>query len=100
MLDGSLRIFELQAEVEVEDHDRDSRAFVAVVSETEHLPSGTEALNLSVEALARKESDVRRAREWAIGVVREPCESLIAGSRTHNEIVNLFSEEKIECCHF
>jgi hypothetical protein len=78
VLDGSSKIAALRGEIEIALDDDDLMAFVGVVSETDHLPIGAEALNWSDDALARKEPDVRRAREWASKVVRQPCENLLA----------------------
>ena len=78
VLDGSCKIAALRWEVEVEDSDADFMAFEGVSSETDHLPIGDEALNWSDEALARKEPELKHAREWAIESVRSECASLIA----------------------
>lgn len=75
VLDGSYQIAELLSEIEWEDDDL--RVFFWVISETDHLPIGAEALNWSDEALARKELNVCRAREWASTIVRQPCETLV-----------------------
>jgi hypothetical protein len=78
VLDGSCKIAALRWELEVADWDDDLMAFVLVSSDTDNLPIGDEAHNWSDEALARKGPEVRHAREWAIGVVRQPCENLVA----------------------
>src|SRR5258706_10073140 len=78
VLDGSSQITSLGAEIEVDLRDDDMMAFVLVESETDHLPIGAEGQNWSDEALARKEPDLRRARDWATDVVREPCANLIS----------------------
>ena len=78
VLDASWDITRLRGELETELDDQDIMAFVLVVSDTDALPVGKEALNWSDEALARKEPEVRRAREWALDVVRQPCKNLIA----------------------
>lgn len=66
VLDGSCKIGALRFEVEVDDSDQDFLAFEVVSSETDHLPICDEALNWSDEALARKEPELKQAREWAI----------------------------------
>jgi len=78
IFDASWEIAGLRAELEIDLQDDDVMAFVLVVCETDALPVGVEALNWSEEALARKEPEVRRAREWAFNIVRQPCENLIA----------------------
>jgi len=78
VLDGSSQIAGLRGEIEIDLHDDDIMAFVFVDSETDHLPIGPEAQNWSDEALARKESDLRRAREWAINTVRAECVNLVS----------------------
>ncbi len=77
VLDGSSQIAGFRGQIEIDDEDDDMRAFVCVMSETDHLPIGDEALNWSDEALARKEAEVCRAREWAAKIVRQPCENLV-----------------------
>lgn len=77
ILDGSCKIAALRWELEVPEWDDDLMAFVVVDSETDNLPIGDEARNWSDEALVRKEPELRHAREWALGVVRQPCENLV-----------------------
>ncbi len=78
VLDGSSKIASLRGELDIDLDDDDLMAFVAVESETDALPVGAEALNWSPEALARKQPELERARSWAIDVVREPCQNLVA----------------------
>jgi hypothetical protein len=78
IFDASWEIAGLRGELEIDFSDDDLMAFVLVVSETDTLPVGVEALNWSKEALARKEPEVRHAREWAFNTVRRPCENFIA----------------------
>ena len=78
IFDASWEIARLRGELEIDLQDDDVMAFVLVVSDTDALPVGVEAQNWSEEALARKEPEVRRAREWAFNTVRKHCESLIA----------------------
>jgi len=78
VLDGSSKIVSLRTEIEVDLADDDLMAFVCVDSETDRLPVGAEASNWSDGALARKEPGLRRAREWAFQIVRQPSENLIA----------------------
>jgi hypothetical protein len=78
VLDGSRKIAALRFEVEVEERDQDFIPFVAVESETDHLPIGVEAVNWSDEALVRKELELKQAREWAMETVHTECASLVA----------------------
>jgi hypothetical protein len=78
VLDGASRIVSLRTEIDIALDDDDLMAFVSVESETDRLPVGVEASNWSDEALARKEPELRRAREWAFQTVQQPSESLIA----------------------
>ena len=78
VLDGSSQIAGLRGQIEIDLHDDDIMAFVLVESETDHLPIGAEAQNWSDEALARKEPDLRRAREWAMNNVRAECANLVS----------------------
>jgi hypothetical protein len=78
VLDGSSKIVSLRTEIDVALDDDDLLAFVCVESETDRLPIGDEASNWFDEALARKEPELRRAREWAFQTVRQPSENLVA----------------------
>ena len=78
VLDGSAKIVSLRDELDIDRNDDDLMAFVVVDSETDTLPVGKEALNWSEDALARKQPVLERARSWAIDVVRQPCENLLA----------------------
>ena len=78
VFDASWEIARLRGELEIDPQDDDVMAFVLVTCETDALPVGVEAQNWSEEALASKEPEVRRAREWALNTVRQPCENLIA----------------------
>ena len=78
VLDGSAEIVSLRDELDIDHDDDDLMAFVVVDSETDALPVGAEALNWSQDALARKQSELERARSWAVDVVRQPCQNLVA----------------------
>ena len=78
VLDGSSQIADLRYELDVDEKDNDLMAFALVQSETDALPIGAEAQNWSEEALARKESELIRAREWAFKTVHVGCENLVA----------------------
>ena len=78
IFDACWEIAGLRTELDLDLNDEDVWAFFLVVTDTDALPVGLEALNWSEEALARKEPEVRRAREWAFNTVRQPCENLIA----------------------
>ena len=58
-------------------HDPDFITFVAVDSETDHLPVDSERANWSAEALARKDKEIAQAEKLYQEVVFLACRKLI-----------------------
>jgi hypothetical protein len=64
-LDGARALLRLRAKAGLED-DPTFTAFVLIESETDHLPIGQQRKYWSNAALVAKESEIRRAEEWAV----------------------------------
>lgn len=77
VLEGAREIVRLRFEIDVDPDDNDVAAFVAVESETDHLPVGAEKASWSPDALKRKEPELECSREWAYRVVQEECKNLV-----------------------
>lgn len=86
MLDGNLSFFEGAAQVlalknqigGIEDTDPDFNAFVAIASETDHLPLKKVHSLWSPEALKRLEPEFSQTEEWASSFAPFACKNLIA----------------------
>jgi hypothetical protein len=52
-------------------------AFVAIGSETDHLPVGSARQHWDPKALAKKDQEIARAEEWAKGLALAACDSLL-----------------------
>lgn len=59
------------------DHDEDFMAFVAIDSETDHLPVDWERRNWGAEALERKRKEIAEAEALYKGDAFEVCRKLI-----------------------
>lgn len=77
-LAGSRRLAALRHEVDVAGSDADFLVFVGIDSETDALPLGEVRRHWSPEALAKLESEIQNAEEWAARVGRSACQLLIA----------------------
>lgn len=73
---GSRRLTSLGFEL-FDDHDKDFLMFVAIDSETDHLPVDFERRNWSVEALERKDKEIENYEASAKTDVFETCRKLI-----------------------
>jgi hypothetical protein len=63
----------------VSDEDEDFLAFVAIDSETDHLPVAAHVRPLwDAEALRGKDQDIARAEAWARSVGLEACRNLVS----------------------
>jgi hypothetical protein len=85
ILDGSLDVLEAAIEmhklrwwVDVDEDDPDFAAFTLVESEIDALPVGPQRQYWSEDALARKEPELQRSREWARSTVEHECRNIIA----------------------
>ncbi|MFM2448719.1 MAG: hypothetical protein RIS44_1169 [Pseudomonadota bacterium] len=85
MLDGNLSFFEGAVEVlrlrsaigGVSDRDPDFDAFVAIESETDHLPLKAQHHLWNANALADLQSEFQRTEMWAAGFAPDACRGLI-----------------------
>jgi len=59
------------------DRDEDFIPFVAIDSETDHLPVDLERHNWSTEALERKDQEIAKAEQWAKELAFPACRKLI-----------------------
>ncbi len=77
-LEGSIELFYLFHEAELKQDDPDFLVFIAISSETDHLPL-TEKVrsNWSQEALIKLEPEIRNTREWARNVSQKQLKSII-----------------------
>lgn len=73
---GSRRLAALGYEL-FGDHDEDFLTFVAVDSETDHLPVDVERQNWSVEALERKDQEIESYEVSAKSDALETCRKLV-----------------------
>ncbi|PJO24578.1 DUF2489 domain-containing protein [Burkholderia glumae] len=86
MLDGKLSFFEGAVQVlaiksrlsGIADRDPDFDAFVAIQSETDHLPREAQRSLWSPAALAELGPEFRRTEEWAKFFAPQACRNLIA----------------------
>jgi hypothetical protein len=68
----------LQREGGRHEHDEDFITFVAINSETDHLPVDYERRNWSDEALKRKDEEIAKAESSYRDMARAACRKLIA----------------------
>ena len=74
---GSRRLNHLGYELDL-DRDEDFLTFVAINSETDHLPVDSERQNWSVEALKRKDKEIAEFEAAYKDQAIESCKKLIA----------------------
>jgi hypothetical protein len=74
---ASRELSSLRFAVGVANDDPDFTVFVAVNSETDALPLGSERSQWSPEALARLEREVADARDWAMTQSRQALENIV-----------------------
>lgn len=86
MLDGNLSFFEGAVQVlaiknqlgRVTERDPDFDVFLAIRSETDHLPLEEQRSLWAPEALERLEPEFKRTEEWARSFAPVACRNLIA----------------------
>lgn len=61
----------------VADHDEDFMSFVAIASETDHLPLEAQRRFWDAAALKRLEPECEKIKIWADSSARKSCENLI-----------------------
>lgn len=69
--------------------DEDFDPFVAIDSETDHLPVAWERRNWSAEALAEKDPEVTKAERWAKELAKPACKKLIERFAEPTDRLNL-----------
>lgn len=77
-LEGAQKIADLRHEAAVEEFDQDFMVFVAIASETDHLPIGKMRANWQVESLERHQSEIDSAIKWAREIGEPACRSILA----------------------
>jgi hypothetical protein len=91
--EGAGNIFVLRHQIGgVSDVDPDFNAFVAIYSETDHLPYENQRDLWSPEALDKLEPEFKRTEEWAASFAPSACRNLI--DRFKTEASNEYSPEK------
>lgn len=94
MLDGDLSFVEGASKVlalrnflgGLDDRDADFDVFVAIQSETDHLPLKEHQSNWSPDALKRLEPEFIRTEEWASSFASGACMSLIRRFKVQNGV--------------
>jgi hypothetical protein len=76
--EGSIQVCSLRFMVGVPEFDPDLLHFVAIESETDHLPLGQVQHRWSAEALRRLQPEFEKTEIWANGVASQACQNLIA----------------------
>jgi hypothetical protein len=80
VIEGSRELRSLQFEVSDDDFDPDFMLFVAIDSETDHLPVGSVRANWTTEALKGKDLEIKKAEGFyrnQIAEIVEACKKLI-----------------------
>lgn len=78
-LEGAVQMLAIKNRLSgVADRDPDFDVFVAIQSETDHLPLEAQRQLWSPTALVELEPEIRRAEEWAKSFAPSACRSLIA----------------------
>jgi len=77
VVEGAWRLSALQREVTRADFDDDFMLFVAIASETDHLPVGEVRRRYSKAALQKADSEIKKVEEFYRAKVAEACEKLL-----------------------
>ncbi len=77
IIEGSRRLCSLRSQVSDDDFDADFMGFVAIESETDHLPVGPVRANWSSEALKEKDIEIKEAEDFYRNQIVEDCKRLI-----------------------
>jgi hypothetical protein len=84
--EGAKVVFELRSQIGgVSESDPDFNAFVAIYSETDHLPYEAQRHLWSPDALAKLESEYEKTELWAASFAQEACENLLSRFCDGNE---------------
>ena len=87
---GSRRIhsfeFELDDDLDDDESYKDLRPFIAIDSETQHLPVNWERRNWSADALERKDKEIAEAEAFYKDMAFAACRKLIARFDMNDDI--------------
>ncbi|MFN3735426.1 DUF2489 domain-containing protein [Comamonas testosteroni] len=76
--EGAKTVFELRSQIGgVSESDPDFNAFVAIYSETDHLPYEAQRHLWSPDALAKLKPEYEKTELWAASFAPEACENLL-----------------------
>lgn len=75
--EGALRVCPLRFKIGAPENDSDLMAFVAIESETDHLPPQHIQHQWSSEALTRLQPEFEKTEAWAMSFASMACENLI-----------------------
>ena len=76
-LEGALELCSLRHKIEVAEEDEDFIVFVAISSETDHLPIGQVRKYWSKAALERHQAEIQKSIDWAKKISLTQCKSLV-----------------------
>ncbi|MBV8659735.1 MAG: DUF2489 domain-containing protein [Burkholderiales bacterium] len=76
-LEGAIELDALRHNAYVTEDDQDFLVFVAITSETDHLPLGAARVRWSAEALTKHQPEIESATAWARQIGIRACESLV-----------------------
>jgi hypothetical protein len=83
--DGAAQVLAIKSQLSgIADRDSDFDAFVAIQSETDHLPLEAQRSLWSSSALAALEPEFQRTEEWARSFAPGACRNLIARFSTNH----------------
>ncbi|MCP5197554.1 MAG: DUF2489 domain-containing protein [Gammaproteobacteria bacterium] len=92
-VEGAPKVLALKESIGgIADRDRDFDAFVAISSETDHLPLEAHRHRWSPQALKRLAPEFDEAERWAKGFAPEACRNLIGRfGEAANRVAEVFS---------
>lgn len=76
-LEGAVKVCQLQHQIRVPDFDPDIMAFIAIRSETDHLPLEQVRHHWSAETLQKLAPEFERTEQWAAPFASEACRHLV-----------------------
>jgi len=75
--EGAIEVCSLRSSIRVSENDLDIMAFVAIASETDHLPPLKAQPLWSSDALQRLQPEFEKTETWAKSFANESCKNLI-----------------------
>jgi hypothetical protein len=82
VIEGARLVCRLQSRISSRDHDPDFLPFVAIDSETDHLPVGDVRQYWAADALARVDHEIQAAEAFHRDQAIEACERLLVRLRS------------------